>query len=163
MLRSGESGIDLLLQTLVFGYLCLQFSAQIVVFFKSVFDLLCGRFEFLLGLFSLSNGVSDSLILGRRNVVRRSINCSWPRWMSSLRKHQIKPLRLHDSVIPMRLVHAVLPMRQPADIVNVHFGLGDDSVWIDRLNFIDKPIVSATAMMNYRDFALVLCRHALGR
>jgi hypothetical protein len=63
----------------------------------------------------------------------------------------------------VRLVHAVLPVREPADIVNVHFGLGDDSVWIDRLNFIDKPIVSATAVMNYRDFPLVLCHHALGR
>ena len=54
-------------------------------------------------------------------------------------------------------------MQEPADIVNVHFGLGDKSVWIDCLNLVDQAVAGATAVMNYRDFPLVLRRDAFGR
>ena len=66
------------------------------------------------------------------------------------------------SVIPVRFLHAVVAMGETTDIVNVYFGLGDHSAWIDGLNLIDQAVIGATTVMNYRDLPLVLCRDAFG-
>ena len=162
MLRSRKSGIDLVLQPLVFVYLRLELTSQSIVFLDPVFYLLRGRFEFFLRLFCLAYSVVDPLILRRRDVVRRRINGSRARRMSALGQHQIRPLRLYYSVIPVRFLHAVVAMGEPTDIVNVHFGLGDHSAWIDGLNLIYQAVVGATPVMNYRDSPLALCGDAFG-